>query len=213
MRDEVKNVLKRSDGNYTVVPNLIIYDSSISAKAKGVFAYLLSRPVEWSFYMSEIPKHFKDGTKAIRSAIEELEECGYLARTRFGASDGGTYYEWHLTPEAKTAFNPKGQKGRLVSKEYIYTINNTIKDSNNNTNSKPKKSTRFKKPSLQEVQAYCTERGNNVDAGQFIDFYESKGWKVGKSSMKSWEASVRTWERSSGGANQQPKLERPMGRR
>lgn len=54
---------------------------------------------------------------------------------------------------------------------------------------------KFKKPTLQEVQAYCSERNNGIDAETFIDFYESKGWKVGKDTMKDWKASVRTWER------------------
>ena len=53
---------------------------------------------------------------------------------------------------------------------------------------------RFKKPTLEEVKAYCKERNNQVDAERFIDFYESKGWKVGNQSMKDWKACVRTWE-------------------
>jgi DNA-binding transcriptional MerR regulator len=49
-------------------------------------------------------------------------------------------------------------------------------------------------PSLQEVSAYCQERNNNVDSQKFFDFYESKGWMVGKNKMKDWKAAVRTWE-------------------
>lgn len=56
---------------------------------------------------------------------------------------------------------------------------------------------RFKKPTVDEINAYCTERGNSVDAGKFYDFYESKGWVVGKTPMKDWKAAVRTWERGS----------------
>lgn len=58
------------------------------------------------------------------------------------------------------------------------------------------KAKRFTKPTLAEVQAYCTERNNNVDAEHFYDYYEANGWKVGKNSMKDWKASVRTWERN-----------------
>lgn len=54
---------------------------------------------------------------------------------------------------------------------------------------------KFKKPTVDEVEAYCRERQNNVDAGKFWDFYEAKGWKVGKSPMKDWRSAVRTWER------------------
>ena len=55
---------------------------------------------------------------------------------------------------------------------------------------------RFKKPIIAEVKTYCDERKNNVDAQRFIDFYESKGWKVGKNPMKDWRACVRTWEKN-----------------
>lgn len=56
---------------------------------------------------------------------------------------------------------------------------------------------RFQKPSVDEIRAYCQQRQNQVDAARFWDFYESKGWLVGKSKMKDWKAAVRTWERSS----------------
>lgn len=51
-------------------------------------------------------------------------------------------------------------------------------------------------PTLEMVKEYCLERGNNIDAEKFYDFYESKSWFVGKNKMKDWQASVRTWERS-----------------
>lgn len=54
---------------------------------------------------------------------------------------------------------------------------------------------RFRKPSVEEVRAYCQERHNAVDAEQFVDYYESKGWRVGHNPMKDWKACVRTWER------------------
>lgn len=63
--------------------------------------------------------------------------------------------------------------------------------------SKPKKErTRFVPPTVEEVRAYCQERVNSVDPERFVDFYSSKGWKVGVNAMKDWKAAVRTWERS-----------------
>lgn len=58
------------------------------------------------------------------------------------------------------------------------------------------KSKRFVKPTLEEVKAYCQSRQNGVDPERFYDYYESNGWRVGKSPMKDWKAAVRTWERS-----------------
>lgn len=53
----------------------------------------------------------------------------------------------------------------------------------------------FTPPTLQEVQEYIREKGYKVDAERFIDFYESKGWFIGKNKMKDWKAAVRTWVR------------------
>lgn len=53
----------------------------------------------------------------------------------------------------------------------------------------------FKPPAVEEVRAYCQERGNKVDPESFVDFYTGKGWMVGKNKMKDWKAAVRTWER------------------
>jgi hypothetical protein len=52
----------------------------------------------------------------------------------------------------------------------------------------------FKKPMIHQIEFYCKERKNNIDAKAFFDFYESKGWVVGKAKMKDWKAAVRTWE-------------------
>ena len=56
--------------------------------------------------------------------------------------------------------------------------------------------TRFAKPTVEDVRGYCVERNNTVDPQAFVDFYESKGWKIGKTPMKDWRAAVRNWERN-----------------
>ena len=53
---------------------------------------------------------------------------------------------------------------------------------------------RFVIPTVKELEEYCKERKNNVNPNKFFDFYESKGWLVGKTKMKNWKAAVRTWE-------------------
>ena len=71
--------------------------------------------------------------------------------------------------------------------------NNNNKNKNNNKNNiEPPR--RFTPPTVEQVQAYCKERGNAVDPQRFVDFYTAKGWKVGNQAMKDWKAAVRTWE-------------------
>lgn len=62
---------------------------------------------------------------------------------------------------------------------------------------------RFVKPTLQEISTYCQENNHVIDTKNFYDFYESKGWKIGNSPMKDWQAAVRNWARrdKTGGKN------------
>lgn len=53
---------------------------------------------------------------------------------------------------------------------------------------------RFTKPTLDQVKAYCHERGDKVDPERFFAYYEANGWSVGKRSMKDWKAAIRYWE-------------------
>lgn len=88
-------------------------------------------------------------------------------------------------------------------------IKENLKDNNTSTNNKEINNNKllftkknFKKPTLDEVQQYCSERKNNISAEKFIDYYESNGWKVGRNSMKDWKAAIRNWEK-----NQQEKTD------
>ena len=54
---------------------------------------------------------------------------------------------------------------------------------------------RFVPPTLEEVAAYCRERGKGVDPQRFHDYYTANGWTQGKGKpIKDWRAAVRTWE-------------------
>lgn len=86
-------------------------------------------------------------------------------------------------------------KRDTVSIPYVYpmdtTVSVTVSDTiNNNIKEKVKK---FKKPTIEEIKKYCFEKGYNINAEYFIDYYESNGWKVGKNPMKDWKATIRTW--------------------
>ena len=66
---------------------------------------------------------------------------------------------------------------------------NRLEESENN-----RKSNRFAPPSVDDVRAYCLERGNNIDPDKFVDYYTGNGWMIGRNKMKDWKATVRSWE-------------------
>lgn len=61
---------------------------------------------------------------------------------------------------------------------------------------KPPTRSRFVPPDVDEVRAYCLERRNGIDPASFVDYYQARGWMLGKGQpMKDWRAAVRTWEK------------------
>lgn len=82
----------------------------------------------------------------------------------------------------------------VTNQEPNVYVNVNVND-NVNANDNVKKTKRFTPPDVEEVRKYCIERNNNVDPESFVDFYESKGWMIGKNKMKDWKSAVRTWER------------------
>ena len=74
-------------------------------------------------------------------------------------------------------------------------------------NDKPSK--RFIKPTLEEVQAYCKERNNNVDAKAFYDYYNEGDWKDAKGKpVRNWKQKVITWERKDNNGRPETKFTR-----
>lgn len=86
--------------------------------------------------------------------------------------------------------NQKKQgKAKKADNEYEYDNDNDLLKENT-------KRKVFSTPTVDDVRAYCLERNNKVDPQSFVDFYESKGWMIGKNKMKDWKAAVRTWEKN-----------------
>ncbi len=79
------------------------------------------------------------------------------------------------------------------------------------TPSHKRKKHSFSPPTLEEGEAYCRERGNRVNPRDFVDFYTSNGWMVGKNPMRDWRSAVRRWESRERSQPSQPSRYRCMG--
>ena len=104
----------------------------------------------------------------------------------------------HNLIEVKRKGIPAKQYFKINEEQVLQILNNlSVKNLTTINKNKEIKITNkyFKKPTVQDIDIYCTERQNKVDAFAFYDFYESKGWFVGKSKMKCWRSAVRNWER------------------
>lgn len=184
------------ENNYTTIDNNIFKNKELSWKAKGILTTMLSLPNDWEFSVEGLATMSDDKISATRTGIQELEQKGYLKRTRVHDSKGIVRNMIYDIYEKPMCDFPTLEKPTLENQPQLNT--NIIKDLNNkkeNINNKLFIQKKFKKPTLDEVQEYCRERNNTVDAEYFIDYYESKGWLVGKTKMKDWKAAIRLWER------------------
>lgn len=136
-------------------------------------------------------------------AQEDRFKASYddISTTRREAGKAGAAARWQ---NGKRIFaNGKNGKAIVANGKNGNTETNTETKTNTNTqlsnDSKGDiRTKRFTPPTLAEVQSYVAERHSPVDPQEFIDFYESKGWMVGKTPMKNWKAACRNaekWER------------------
>lgn len=95
--------------------------------------------------------------------------------------------------QTETKAEPKPNQTETKTEPNVNVNVNDNVNVNVNANEN-KRACRFAPPTVDDVKAYCFERGNNVDPQRFVDYYQSNGWKVGKNPMKDWKAAVRTWE-------------------
>lgn len=182
--------------NYTVMANYHLQDKRLSLKAKGLMSYMLSLPKEWDYSIKGLTACVKEGQSTIMSILKELKECGYLVMIRNNPTkENNGRFTWdYIIYEA-----PQFPKIQSIEKQPIelqcienHMINKGTKEINTN-----KQSTKFIKPNLDEVIEYfISKKSNKEEAEKYFDYYESKGWLVGKTSMKDWKASARNWIRN-----------------
>lgn len=200
----VIRINKRSD--YTAMSNMHFKEKEMSLRAKGLLSLMLSLPDDWDYSVNGLCALSKDGRDSVLNALGELEQFNYLKRTRErenGKLKGirydvfeAPYTEMPITEkpitekpitEMPTLVNPQqlNTNNKLNTKEINYLINR--KERVKEKNQIP--------PSKELVESYIEENRLNVDADRFIDYYDSKGWIVGKTKMKDWQATLRNWNR------------------
>lgn len=132
-------------------------------------------------------KYVIDSTKSKRVHISN-------ERSKAGKNGGAPKGNQNARKQPKTSKTNKTSVDVDVE-EKINKLSNESKESADKPRRGTTKRTAFVVPSLQEVKDYISEKGYTVDAQRFIDFYESKGWMIGKNKMKDWRAAIRTWTR------------------
>ena len=185
----------RFEDNFTMYHNELFDILKGSGEAIGLHIYLMSKPDDWIIRAHDVEKAMGWGVDKRQKVMKILEDAGLLVLEITQKGKTWTVYDM---PESHERKNPSWEKpimGKTVPIVSTETTSNTKRDI---------RAKRFEPPSVSEVLAYCQERGNDVDANKFVDYYTARGWKLGKNSMRDWKAAVRTWEKSTVQANNQP---------
>lgn len=122
---------------------------------------------------------------AIRT-LQSLTEKGFILKSKAVVNDEfKTIYIATRVSKCDSEYQNDTVEGiKMTPNNKDRYINNTLSN---------KGGAKFQKPSVEEIRKYCAEKVLDVDAEQFFNFYESKGWMVGKSPMKNWRAAIATW--------------------
>ena len=169
---------------YAVIPADVRYNKNLSPNSKLLYAEitaLCNMNSKCTASTQYFCKLYEVSRVSIQKWLKILEDNNYIKRVNIYKPDSK-----QIETRVITLVN-SSIKEKLTDNNNININNTNLTDSN--------KKERFKKPSIDQIKSYCKDRNNNIDAEAFIDFYESKDWKIGKNKMKDWKAAVRTWER------------------
>ena len=148
------------------------------------------------------PDELKESLTAIwEYALNENEiECGAVATAMLRMCkpliDNNNSKARNKTKQTETNENKQEQTETNENKPALKEKGERRNIKKNTPEGVSKESSRFHPPTAAEVAFYAEEHGYKVDAERFVDFYTSKGWKVGNNPMKDWKAAVRNWSRS-----------------
>lgn len=189
--------------DYTVMSNAHFKVKEMTLKAKGLLSLMLSLPDEWDYSVAGLCALSKDGKDSVMNALAELEEFGYLTRTRLTDDKGrfaGYDYDIYENPQTENPYsgNPHTEKPNTENPQQLNTNKSSIKELNTKELNIKKSSVqrkRFTPPTLEEIRAYCKERNNNVDPQKFYDYFSATDWYDSKGKkVASWKGKIITWE-------------------
>ena len=103
---------KTQTDSFTVIPNALLHDASLSFRARGLLVMMLSMPDDWRTYQTWLEQQGHEGREAIRAAVRELETAGYLRRERVMQNGRIIGLIWHWSDAPSDGKPPAGKSAR-----------------------------------------------------------------------------------------------------
>ena len=202
-------VCKVKQENYMTIQGWMVTDLQLKGNELLVYAIIYGFSQADNQVFNGSLQYLADWTstskQTVITSLKSLIEKGYITKTEKNVNGVKfcEYYSNILNGVVKKI--EQGYSNNLNEGSQNFLPNN-ISDNNTDTN---KYNNRFKRPTLEEVQAYCKERNNNVDAKAFYDYYNEGDWKDAKGKpVRNWKQKVITWERKDNNGTDKGKFER-----
>lgn len=210
-----KLIIKR---RYGTIPNDLLNSSDISFKAKGLYAYIQSKPENWEFSAERISKQVKEGLPSVVSALKELENFGYLVRKRYQNNRGFwvvDYLLYEIPIEENLYTGNPIQENPIIGNTTNYSNKDFSKKDNNTYNNKKERVVNEPSQTFYDmVTMVHSEIGDEYD--NFVSYW----MEPDKKGKPRWESEkffdirrrVKTWMQNqnkfkqNGNSNNEPKL-------
>lgn len=208
---EQQIILKKRRLPFTQVPNNLLCNSEISGLAKSLWCLLYSKPDEWTFYWTEILKHFKEGRDAVKKAGKELEKFGYMKKVQkkrnmngkmvFGGMEIELDYEPATPSQQNQVSIPITE---IQSTENQLTEDPSTEDQSTNKDlsnkdlsnkdlsnlSTKRKKEKLKIPNLEEIKKIFVEKSLKSDPEKYFLHRQKSNW----TGVKNLDADIFWWE-------------------
>ena len=125
--------------------------------------------------------------------VDKLIEKNYLKTKKNNLVISFLDLERNEITAKRLKLSESGRKGGLSKAKASLKQGSSIKEVDKDKEIDKEVKGKFKRPTIEEINAFCLENNFELNAQSFIDYYDSNGWKVGKNNMKDWKATARRW--------------------
>ena len=195
MSDTIIKNTKKTE-NFTIVSNEVPKRDDLSARAKGIYFYLMTLPKDWEIHKCEIYEHFTEGRDALDTAFDELMKAGYI--TKEVKKEKGKFVSFTYTVYEET-INGKPLTGKpetvlpLMENPQLLSTDIILSTNKQKTNTKQIKT--FTPPTQEEVINYVIEKQLVINPYDFFSYYSKLDWQDNQGNkVKSWKGKAVTWD-------------------
>ena len=192
---KIKYLRRLPEGDSIVLIWVMLLTMAGRCNAGGMIFLTENIPYDSKMLADELG--FEENT--VKLAIQSLERLGMISSTNYLQITNWEEYQniegmERVREQNRLRKQAQRDREKALLRDGHVTVTESHATEKEEEIRKKNKNNIFTPPTVSEVKAYCQIRNNGINPEAFVDYYESKGWMIGKNKMKDWKAAVRTWE-------------------